>query len=332
MAELTQEIRVHHEWGKLREAVVGLPAGRFPRSIPPSGLNTMPASTIAFIEQHRGKLLSEADPELFRRGIDQVNAAMRLLESRGITVHQARQLEPHEDAYLADLVDGSVQHFVRDPIIVIGNNFIEAEPFTAFRRKERFGIRRALRERLEHSNARIVSLPPAIPAGEDQYWGPGPFLEGGDVFLLGRDIYVGNSGNASNALGINWLRRFLGSGYQVHEVPLNKGFLHLDCVLVTPRPGLALICKAGFPAGLPKFLQGWELIEVSAEDAANQLACNALILDEKTILVAEELPDLANALAKAGQEVLTTPFDAVYMWGGAFRCWHHPLVRDSRLD
>jgi len=71
---------------------------------------------------------------------------------------------------------------------------------------------------------------------------------------------------------------------------------------------------------------------VSAEDAETKLACNSLILDEKTILVAEELPDLANALAKAGQEVITTPFDVVYLWGGAFRCWHHPLVRDSRMD
>jgi len=71
---------------------------------------------------------------------------------------------------------------------------------------------------------------------------------------------------------------------------------------------------------------------VSAEDAETKLACNGLILDEKTILVAEELPELANALTKAGQEMITTPFDAVYLWGGAFRCRHHPLVRDSRMD
>lgn len=123
MAEVIQEIRVHHEWGKLRETVVGVPLGKFPRSIPASGLNTMPAGAIAFIGKHRGKLLSEAEPELFQRGIDQVNAAIRILAGRGIIVHQARPLAPCEDAYLADLLDGGVQHFVRDPIIVIGNNF-----------------------------------------------------------------------------------------------------------------------------------------------------------------------------------------------------------------
>jgi glycine amidinotransferase len=292
----------------------------------------MPEKAIAFMKQHRGESLFEASPDLYRRGIEQVNAAIRILESRGVSVHQAKALEPGEEAYLDYLVDGFVQHFVRDPIIIIGHNIIETELYLPLRRKERFGIRRALKERLEQSNARLVSLPPAIPVGEDGNWGPGPFLEGGDVFLLGRDIYVGNSGNASNAAGITWLRRFLGADYRVHEVPLSKRFLHLDCVLATPRPGLALVCQAGFLQGLPEFLRDWELIEVSAEDAETKLACNGLVLDEKTILVAEELPHLAEALTKAGQEVLTTPFDAVYLWGGAFRCWHHPLVRESKLD
>jgi N-dimethylarginine dimethylaminohydrolase len=55
-----------------------------------------------------------------------------------------------------------------------------------------------------------------------------------------------------------------------------------------------------------------------------------LALDEKTILIAEELPHLAEALTKAGQTVITTPFSAVYKLGGAFRCWHHPLIRESK--
>jgi N-dimethylarginine dimethylaminohydrolase len=61
---------------------------------------------------------------------------------------------------------------------------------------------------------------------------------------------------------------------------------------------LALVCKTGIPAGLPEFLQGVELIKVSAQDAETELACNSLTLNEMTILVAVELTDLANALAK----------------------------------
>ena len=162
------------------------------------------------------------------------------------------------------------------------------------------------------------------PAGDQA------LLEGGDTFVLGRNIYVGNSGNASSTLGIQWLQKTLGPEYRVYEVPLSKKFLHLDCALATPRPGLALVCREAFIHGLPEFLKGWQIIDVSFEDAKDKMGCNGLILDNKTVLIADELPHLADALTKAGQTVLTTPFSAVYKFGGAFRCWHHPLIRESK--
>jgi len=30
--------------------------------------------------------------------------------------------------------------------------------------------------------------------------------------------------------------------------------------------------------------------------------------------------------------VITTPIDGIYWQGGGFRCWHHPLVRESKLE
>ncbi len=176
-------------------------------------------------------------------------------------------------------------------------------------------------------------MPPAVPAPEDDNgdWGPGPFIEGGDVFLLGRDIYVGNSGNASNSAGVSWLAQCLGDRYRVQEIELTEKFLHLDCCLATPRPGLAIICREAFVGSLPSFLKDWKLIDVPFEDAKEKLACNGLVLDEKTILIASGLDYLARGLHDAGQEVIETPFDAVYQYAGAFRCWHHPLVRRSTL-
>ena len=46
--------------------------------------------------------------------------------------------------------------------------------------------------------------------------------------------------------------------------------------------------------------------------------------------IASGLDDFAEGLRKAGQEVIETPFDAVYSYAGAFRCWHHPLVRETK--
>ena len=174
---------------------------------------------------------------------------------------------------------------------------------------------------------RCRSLIRALKA-EDGY-GPGMFLEGGDVFVAGRDIYVGNTGNASSTEGIRWLQTILERDYHVHEIRLSRKFLHLDCVLATPRPGLAVVCKEGFAEGLPSFLNHWDLIEVSAQDAEEKLATNVLVVDAKTVIVAQESPDVAEALVKAGQDVITTPFGAICLWGGAFRCWHHPLVREN---
>ena len=53
------------------------------------------------------------------------------------------------------------------------------------------------------------------------------------------------------------------------------------------------------------------------------------LLDDKTIMIASGLDYLAKGLRDAGQEVIETPFDAVYQYAGAFRCWHHPLIRES---
>jgi N-dimethylarginine dimethylaminohydrolase len=41
---------------------------------------------------------------------------------------------------------------------------------------------------------------------------------------------------------------------------------------------------------------------------------------------------LAEELTKYGQKVVNTRYDVVSLWGGSFRCSHHPLVRDSELD
>jgi N-dimethylarginine dimethylaminohydrolase len=263
-----------------------------------------------------------------------MDAVVEILEKRGIKVHRLKEISEAGRNYLSNLTPPSViQYFPRDPMIVIGNKFIEAELYFPLRRREVFGYRPVVADRLAASNAQLVSMPVAVPDPEDDKgrWGPGPFLEGGDTFLLGRDILVGNTGNATNSAGVKWLQQYLGDSYRVHEIKLTRKFLHLDCCLATPREGLALICREAFVDGFPDILQDWEFIDVSYEDAHARLGCNGLVLDEKTIIIADTLPKLAKALRAKGQEVIETPFDTAYQYGGAFRCWHHPLVRESVL-
>ena len=323
------EIKVNHEWGMLKEAIVGTAESvRIP--LWSDEYVFLTTDIQEFIKVNQGKLLRDADPAAYDRTVAQVDALIEFLEGRGITVHQSKPFSSDEESFLENFKIGTQQIFTRDPILVIGNNVIETSMREPERRKERFGIRRAIEDRLVSSNANWLSMPQAVPARVDGY-GPGPFLEGGDVLLIGRDIYAGYSGHASNLAGIQWLQRFLGPEYRVHPVKLKRGFLHLDVVLSLPRPGLAIVCRDAFADGLPDFLGGWDLIEVSVE-ATTRLSCNGLVLDQETYLCAAEHEEVAEALAKHGQEVHTILYDAVSLWGGSFRCSHHPLVRESELN
>jgi N-dimethylarginine dimethylaminohydrolase len=328
-----QPIMVHHEWGRLTEVVVGVPNIRIPTKLAEAPKRFLPKASIEFMEQNPGKLLSECAPDVNFKFIEQVNGIIRILRDRGIIVHQVEKLEPWEEAFLGEMNDTTMQTFARDTILVIGDKFIETAMFEPNRRKERFAIRRTLKARLARNHIPIITMlePEPYPADENGKYGPGPFLESGDVMLVGYDIYVGNTGNASNPAGMRWLQDCLGSKYRVHEIMLSSHFLHLDCVLALPRPGLAIICKEGFINGVPEFLKGWTLIEVSPEDAEKKLGCNGLVLDEKTMIIGSDMPKLAAALRAEGTEVLTTPVDAMTWQGGGFRCWHHPLVRESKL-
>ncbi len=59
------------------------------------------------------------------------------------------------------------------------------------------------------------------------------------MFVLGKDILVGNSGGCSNPEGARWLQHMLGHDYRVQTVKIDPMFPHLDCVLMTPREGVA---------------------------------------------------------------------------------------------
>jgi len=326
----TPDIKVHHEWGKLKEAIVGTPIGlRMPTWS--DEYEFLTPDVQQFLKTNQGKLLKDADPDLYEGSVSQMEAFSDLLRSLGVVVHRAEPLTDDEVDYLVNFKAGVQQCFTRDPMLVIGNNIIETSMREFERRKERFGIRRGVGDRLTEGNANWISMPQAVPVRGTSGYGPGPFLEGGDILLAGRDIYAGYSGHASNLAGINWLQRFLGPDYRVHPIALKRGFLHLDVVLSLPRPCLAIVCRDAFVDGLPDFLDGWDLIDVSVE-ATTRLACNGLVLDEKTYICAEEHTDVAEALTKHGQTVHTLLYDTVSLWGGSFRCSHHPLIRESNLD
>lgn len=262
-----------------------------------------------------------------REVIAQIDNLAQVLQERGVSVHRSHQLNPMQQRYLEYVQKGGMLLYARDPVLVIGHNVIETALKVPMRAKERFAIRPILRQRLAGSGARYVAMPPVSP----DFAGEGIYLEGGDVMLNGYDIYVGNSGLASNRAGIAWLQSFLGPRYRVHEVKLEDKWEHLDCVLALVRPGLGIIHRPGIIGELPDSLRGWDYLEVD-ESETKRLAANCLVLDQDTVIIDQQHHRVGQELARHGVEALEIPYHAVAAWGGAFRCSHHPLIRESRLE
>lgn len=320
-------VGVSAEWGALKECVYGW-AEQF---IIPKFLADSKARAYGDFERfwvaNQGRHVAEADADYFAAFKAQVDGAVDLLKGLGVVVRQPVMVSEANLAFPRGEHHGCMTPWLRDPFVTIGNNVIELAPRSLFHRRQRFSVRHILASTMERG-ARYFAQPDS--GADDSAEGPGwGYLEGGDIFVLGRKILVGHSGNCSNPEGARWLQHALGSDYDVEMVRLDKLFPHLDCVLMTPREGLVVVCEEAFVEGLPAHIRDWDRIVVGKEAAKRHLACNNLVLDERTVMMPSEEPHdyVAGELKRRGIEVIRTPYEAVYRVGGSFRCAHQPLVR-----
>ncbi|HTB40131.1 MAG TPA: hypothetical protein VK777_23775 [Reyranella sp.] len=314
----------HHEWGKLREVVIGIsPAEDFVVFHEDSQRWLLPEGD-RLSRAHKGRRLIDVDPEWARRIERQVDALAELVAREGVTVHRPQRLEGAERTFLAPNGEGA-QLFPRDGMIVIGNHVIDASLRLLCRQRERYGLRPIIQEVVRQRGARWSSVPLGSPACVD-----GPFLEGGDTLLNGHEIYVGISGCASDLAGADWLEALLGDKYRVIPVAMKSNVLHLDCALALIKPGLLVYCPAKLIDGLPMSLRDWDKIEVSV-DEANRLATNGLVLEEGRVIIDADNARVIDELRKRKVDVIPLPFDGPISTGGGLRCAHHPLLRESML-
>jgi len=313
----------HHEWGTLREVVIGLsPAEDFVVFYEES-MRWQPPEEAEFSRRHAGRRLIELDREWAERIERQADALAELVAREGVTVHRPERLSGAERTFLAPNGEGA-QLFPRDGMIVIGEHVIDASLRLLCRQRERYGLR-PLIQLMATNGARWSSVPLGSPGCVD-----GPFLEGGDTLLNGHEVYVGMSGCASDMAGIDWLQALLGAPYRVIPVALRSFVLHLDCALALVKPGLLIWCPEKFVDGLPMSLRGWDAIPVS-RDEANRLATNGLVLEEGRIVVDADNPRVIAELRKRKVDVIPIAFDGPIRAGGGLRCAHHPLLRESVL-
>lgn len=322
-------IGVTHEFGRLEEVILGSTTGIAMPVLSESALaelSSISNADVAFWTEGQGQLLKDYKPDLERALTAQVEGLADKLRERGVVVHRPRRLTRAEEIFPGTGQTGGSVIFMRDPIVVIGDRVIEVAMRFPFRRRQRFAVRQIVEERASAGDCMHVSMPEPYPIALESGFDSGTYLEGGDILLNGQHIYVGCSGHASSPDGAAWLERLLGPSYTIELVPIAKGFIHLDCVLSLPRPGLALACLEALPSGLPISLHGWDVIQVTL-DEAKSLGCNGLVLDEQTYFIERKQERLIEELARKGVDVVPIAYDLPTTFGGGLRCSHHPLRR-----
>ena len=319
----------HSEYGKLREVIVGSARDL---TLPPFGedLSHYNDELRSVLRATGNQPLSVAEhfPKRWEETHRQIEGIAGLYEANGIRVHRLRPYRSQEKTYLDFLQQGYSQLYPADPVFMVGRHFMEINIRRAYRRKEVFPIRDIVLPMIERDpqmhHVAMPSAQPWSPSGA----GPGPFLEGGDILIMGRDLLVGMGNLCSNLAGFEWLTRYLEPyGYTTHPMPIAGDILHALGVICLLREGLAMACLSALADGLPPPLKGWEVIELTREEMQGH-ATVGVSLDEKRYLMDPRHGRVMDELDRRGIEPLPVPCDAIGYWGGAIRCITLPLARD----
>jgi N-dimethylarginine dimethylaminohydrolase len=322
---------VYNEWDRLREVMLGdvresvLPQyqedwGRY-------------ANLKEFMPGNAGVKWIDRDPESGQKMIEQVDNFEELLKSYGVKVHRPSSIPKSVRDGNRLLGDGMI--YARDSHLVVGHHIIQTNMRMTFRIKEHYCWSPLFQKYCENNpGIRWINMPDVKPEPD----GKTPaewiadrrlFVEGGDTFILDKDILVGFSSLGSSPAGIDWLQRILADdGYRVHRVPLKDEWLHLDCCFAVIKEGLAVACMDAFKEGVPDPLKDWEFIEASPEEC-HVMGSNTLCLEPGKVFIGSKHERLISEIEKRGCVPISVDYDAVEWNGGGIRCTTHPLVRKN---
>jgi dimethylargininase len=192
--------------------------------------------------------------------------------------------------------------FIEDTAVVLPEVAIIARPGAASRREETPGVEDALR--LYRHLAQIEA--------------PGR-LDGGDVLVAGRRVFVGASGR-TNLEGSRQMRNILAPyGYEVEAIEV-RGCLHLKSAVTLIGEKLLLMNRAWLPRNaFPAF----DHIEV---DPQEPMAANALLAGGRVICAAS-FPRTRDRIEARGIQVQSVDVSEIAKAEGALTCCS--LIFDS---
>jgi len=252
---------------------------------------------------------------------DVINETQKHFKNEGI--HIERALEQHDD-FVKTLKENNVevillpyhrkypeQVFTRDIGFTLGKTVFVADMASDVRK----GEENVLRQWLEDEGFSYYNI-------------VGDQIEGGDVIIDGKTIYIGLS-NRTEQRAIDHLKELLTS-FEVKAIPFKAEYLHLDCVFNVISPEVALI----YPEALTKedidfFKSKYELIQVSEEEQFT-LGTNVLAIGNNRILSLPVNKNVNKELRARGFEVIEVDITEIIKSGGSFRCCTLPILRENK--
>ncbi|WP_404332866.1 dimethylarginine dimethylaminohydrolase family protein [Mesobacillus maritimus] len=277
----------------------------------------MEHKTVCFTEYDTLKRVILCQPQ-YMTIRDVINETQKHFKNEGI--HIERALEQHEN-FVQTLRSHGIevillpyhkkypeQVFTRDIGFTLGETVFVADMASDVRQ----GEENVLRQWLEDEGFSYYNI-------------IGDHIEGGDVIIDGKTIYVGLS-NRTNQMAADHLQRLL-SSFEVKAIPFKERYLHLDCVFNVVSPEVALI----YPEALTEedmklFGSRYELIEVSKEEQFT-LGTNVLSIGNKRVLSLPVNKEVNKQLRERGFEVIEVDITEIIKSGGSFRCCTLPILR-----
>jgi dimethylargininase len=185
--------------------------------------------------------------------------------------------------------------FIEDAAIVFDELAIVTRPGAASRRAETAAVAEAL--------ARHRSVCTIQPPGT---------IDGGDVLVIGRRVFVGVS-TRTNLDALAQMRRMLAPhGYTVIDVAV-RDCLHLKSAVTAVADALLLINPAWIP---PSAFPGCDVVAV---DDRESMGANVLRLRDR-LIAAAAFPRTAERLTKRGLSVVTVDVSEIAKAEGAVTC------------
>lgn len=320
------KVYVEHEWDTLDTVVLGSPKMLTVPSIHKSILGYgYIVKNEAQMKKDAGKPIQQVNPALYSGILKQSDEIARELKGKNVNVQRLNPevLDAAELQYMKYVQQGNNFLFPKNSFVVIGNNVIECATRAPMNDKNRFIVRRILKPLTkEDPSIRYVAAPIPSPSFPEKSL----YIEGNDILVDGKNVYVGHSGRGTSSTGVRWLQSVLGPNYKVYSIDIN-GFVNLDDVLTLIRPKLAVRVPSAITSEMPKPLANWEFIDVNPEDA-KQYASSIIVVGPNRVLVDERFENLITELRNKEVDVTSVPFDDVVEMGGGLADFYVPLKRN----